>query len=254
MTHTYTIGEFAKLSGTTIRTLRYYHERGLLHPTIDDSGYRHFTSADVDRLQLIQFFQQLGFSLADTAELLTLPADQQRTALAVQRERLVAERDALVNRIATVDQLLTDQEENNMTDTAKFAAMKQAALQENDAQFGTEVIAKYGASAKKASDQHFAGLSQADYERSEAIQTDLVIALTDALAVETPSADQLTRIYQDHRDWLKLMYPKYTPAYHRGIVGMYAVDQRFADYYNDKVQDKRAAALLTQAVEANLPE
>ncbi|MDN8759766.1 MerR family transcriptional regulator, partial [Staphylococcus aureus] len=48
------------------RTLRYYHEIGLLVPSyVDDNGYRYYHSQDIAKLQTILFLRQLNLSLED---------------------------------------------------------------------------------------------------------------------------------------------------------------------------------------------
>ena len=251
---TYSIGEFAKLSGVSERTLRYYHERGLLHPQIDANGYRRFSSADADRLQLIRFYTALEFPLAKVASLLSAKPAERIASLRQQRTALAARQAKLARLLTQVDRTLANQEGQSMTDTEKFAAFKQGALRRNDADFGAEVTAKYGDDAKRESDQHFAGLSEADYQRIQDAETALVNDLQQALASDgAPSAAQLTQIYQDHRAWLQVMWPQYTPAMHRNLMTMYEADSRFADYYNNKVGNPDAAALLIKAVRANTP-
>jgi len=60
----YTIKKMAELSGISSRTLRYYDEIGLLKPArINSSGYRIYTEKEIDKLQQILFYRQLGVSL-----------------------------------------------------------------------------------------------------------------------------------------------------------------------------------------------
>jgi DNA-binding transcriptional MerR regulator len=64
---TFRIGEAAKRTGLTTRTLRYWEELGILGPSMHrDSGERLYTPADVERATRIRELQQLlGFSLAE---------------------------------------------------------------------------------------------------------------------------------------------------------------------------------------------
>ncbi|QQE78321.1 MerR family transcriptional regulator [Alicyclobacillus sp. SO9] len=58
------VGELAKLTGLTIRTLRFYDEIGLFSPSArSDTGHRLYSEADVLRLQQILSIKQLGLSL-----------------------------------------------------------------------------------------------------------------------------------------------------------------------------------------------
>jgi MerR family mercuric resistance operon transcriptional regulator len=67
------IGEVAKRAGVSVDTLRYYERRALLgEPRRLPSGYRLFGSDSVRRVRFIRRAQELGFSLAEIAELLAL--------------------------------------------------------------------------------------------------------------------------------------------------------------------------------------
>ncbi|MEO7899958.1 MAG: MerR family transcriptional regulator, partial [Capsulimonas sp.] len=60
---TWTVGRLAQLAGTTIRTLRYYDEIGLLAPSgRSEGGYRLYDADDVVRLGQIQLLRGAGFS------------------------------------------------------------------------------------------------------------------------------------------------------------------------------------------------
>lgn len=66
------IGDFAKLAGTNLRTLRYYEELGLLQPAKrSQGGFRYYRPTDVNRLDLIRQLQDLGMQLEDIRGLLT---------------------------------------------------------------------------------------------------------------------------------------------------------------------------------------
>lgn len=70
MTH-YTTGEIAKACDVTVRTVQYYDTKGLLKPSaLTEGGRRLYTEADLERLRVICFLKDLGFSLADIAHLL----------------------------------------------------------------------------------------------------------------------------------------------------------------------------------------
>lgn len=97
------IGELAKRSGLTVRTLHHYDAIGLLSPSgRSEGGYRLYSYDDVARLQQIQAIKQLGFSLADVGGMLSgnklAVADllrQQRALLDRQIEHAKRLRDGL---------------------------------------------------------------------------------------------------------------------------------------------------------------
>lgn len=60
------VGELARRTGLTVRTLHHYDEIGLLKPSLHtESGHRLYTAADVARLQQVRSLRQLGFSLEE---------------------------------------------------------------------------------------------------------------------------------------------------------------------------------------------
>ncbi len=65
------IGEFARLAGTNLRTLRYYEEVGLFRPIErSQGGFRYYRLTDIHRLELIRALQDLGLSLEAIRDLL----------------------------------------------------------------------------------------------------------------------------------------------------------------------------------------
>ncbi|MEM0925528.1 MAG: MerR family transcriptional regulator [Planctomycetota bacterium] len=64
----FSIGEFSKLTGLTVKTLRYYHEEGLLLPSrVEvDSGYRSYDESKIEIARSITALRELGFTIAET--------------------------------------------------------------------------------------------------------------------------------------------------------------------------------------------
>jgi DNA-binding transcriptional MerR regulator len=68
------VGELAKRTGVSVRTLHYYDEIGLLSPSHHSgAGYRLYTEADVIRFQQIKSLRNLGFSLEEIRQFLSRP-------------------------------------------------------------------------------------------------------------------------------------------------------------------------------------
>jgi DNA-binding transcriptional MerR regulator len=68
------VGELAKRTGLTVRTLHHYDEIGLLKPSQHtDTGHRLYTAGDVARLQQVLSMRQLGFSLEEIRDCLDRP-------------------------------------------------------------------------------------------------------------------------------------------------------------------------------------
>lgn len=87
--NTYTVGEFAKRAGVTIRTLRYYDKINLLKPTThNDMGHRLYSDSDFQKLQKIMTLKFVGFSLADIRKVMTSPETSMRDTLSMQKQIL----------------------------------------------------------------------------------------------------------------------------------------------------------------------
>lgn len=75
-----TIGKLAKHTGFGIETIRFYERRGLIEePARRPSGYRDYPPSAVERLRFIQRSKELGFSLSEIGDLLSLRVDEERT-------------------------------------------------------------------------------------------------------------------------------------------------------------------------------
>src|SRR5437762_1096693 len=83
------VGELARSSGLTVRTLHHYDEIGLLKPSgRSESGYRLYSDADVARLHGIQAMRHLGLALNDIAALLDGDAPAPEAILEEQMKAL----------------------------------------------------------------------------------------------------------------------------------------------------------------------
>ena len=77
------IGDFSRITHLSIKTLRRYHEAGLLKPAeVDDrTGYRYYRTAQVPTAQVIRRFRELGMPVREVAEVLGNADPAARNAL-----------------------------------------------------------------------------------------------------------------------------------------------------------------------------
>ena len=69
----FSIGEFSRISGLTVKTLRFYHEQGILEPSRVEagSGYRFYAESKVENARVISALRELGFTIAEIKEILS---------------------------------------------------------------------------------------------------------------------------------------------------------------------------------------
>jgi DNA-binding transcriptional MerR regulator len=104
-----TIGEFAQLSHLSIRTLRRYHESGLLKPaSVEPStGYRYYTSEQIPSAQVIHRLRELDVPLAEVGEILATEDPHLRAELITGHlRRLEAQLDRTHSAVTSLRQLL----------------------------------------------------------------------------------------------------------------------------------------------------
>ncbi|GIO13024.1 hypothetical protein J19TS2_25790 [Cohnella xylanilytica] len=83
------VGELAKLSGVTVRTLRFYDQIGLLSPSDQtESGHRLYLEPDIARLQQIQALKEMGLSLEEIKSFLAGERNTPLEVVKLQIERL----------------------------------------------------------------------------------------------------------------------------------------------------------------------
>ncbi|GAA1849846.1 MerR family transcriptional regulator [Asanoa iriomotensis] len=104
-----TIGEFAALTHLSVRTLRRYHEAGLLEPARVDqfTGYRYYTAEQIPPAQVIHRLRELDVPLAEVKAILATDDTQRRTELiAGHLQRLEKELDRTRAAVVSLRQLL----------------------------------------------------------------------------------------------------------------------------------------------------
>lgn len=82
-----TISQVARQAGVGVETVRFYGRQGLIdEPARPDSGYRQYSPDVVKRIQFIKRAKELGFSLKEIHELLSLRAEPASTCADVKRQ------------------------------------------------------------------------------------------------------------------------------------------------------------------------
>ena len=92
----FTIGEFSKITGLTVKALRFYHEEGVLTPSLVDeqTGYRYYDQSKIETARAIAYLRDLEFPIEEIRDLLRHAEDEGRVLDALERQK-----SALADRI-----------------------------------------------------------------------------------------------------------------------------------------------------------
>lgn len=229
----YTINKLAKLAGVSTRTLRYYDEIGLLLPKrISSNGYRIYGEKEVDQLQQILFYRELGVPLEEIRQALLskdfntfLALENHLTALLKRRDQL----NLLINNVEKTIKAMKG--EIMMSDKEKFEGFLQKLVDDNEKQYGQEIRKKYGDKDVDASSAKILNMS---YEKHEELRK-LTKELNDTLKIAVEKGDlgskEAQRACELHKKWLCYYWNTYSKEAHIGVTQMYVEDPRFTAYY-----------------------
>lgn len=248
----YTIKKLSDLAGISTRTLRYYDKLGLLRPLrTDHNGYRIYGPHEVDALQQILFYRELGMKLSDIKEAVSDPGFQRDKALKEHLEELMQQRNRLDLLIENVKKTIKKEEgEYEMTDKEKFEGLKRQMIQDNEEKYGAEIREKYGEKAVEESNRLMESMTKEDYEKMKDTEEELKKLLKIAVENnEAPDGENGRKAAVLHKQWLSYTWKQYSYAAHRGLVQMYLADDRFKQYYDADAAG--CAQFLKAAVEAN---
>lgn len=250
----YTVKAVADLAGVSIRTLHHYDEIGLLKPaTVSYSGYRHYTDPDLERLQQILFFRELGFSLQEIREIVDSPSFDKRQALQSHKQLLLEKQRHLQALIDSVDQSIEALERGTSMDKkAMFEVFGDSKLEE----YREEAKARWGhTDAWRQSEERSSRYNKQDWEKIKANMQSIsenVAALMDRDPSDPQVQEQVGRWYHHINDYFYTV----TPEIFRGLGDMYVADPRFTATY-EKVKPgmaqfmQQAMHVYADGLEAN---
>lgn len=111
----FSIGEFSRITGLSIKTLRHYHEKGLLPPPLVDarSGYRYYNEQSVERARVIARLRAMQFGLAEIAEMLGNCDDEADILDHLERHKQALETSIRTQRgiVSSLDRIIAAEKE-----------------------------------------------------------------------------------------------------------------------------------------------
>ncbi|MCX4972535.1 MULTISPECIES: MerR family transcriptional regulator [unclassified Streptomyces] len=228
----YPVGQVAGFAGVTVRTLHHYDEIGLLAPSgRSHAGHRRYSDADLDRLQQILFYRELGFPLDEVAALLDDPEADPRAHLRRQHELLTARIERLQKMAAAVEHAMEARKMGiNLTPEEKFEVFgdkdPEAHAEEAERRWG-------GTEAYAESQRRAARYTKDDWKRMQA-EVASWGERYDALmeAGEPPTGERAMDMAEEHRQHITKWFYECSYETHQGLAGMYVSDERFKEFYD----------------------
>lgn len=249
----YNIKKLSELSGVSARTLRWYEEVGLLAPSREkDNQYRVYTEKDVDRLQDILFYKELGLSLDEIGEVLKIAQDR-IPFLQSYKEQLVSKKQKLERLILSVDKTIKSEKgQCIMSINEKFEAFKDELIAKNEEEYGKEARETYGNDAVDGSNALLKSMGEEKFAEMQALGDEINALLKSAIETGA-SAYSVTgeTIAKKHKKWLKFTWKTYSPEAHTGLAQTYVDDSRFCEFYETNAA-QGAAQFLRDAIVAHV--
>ncbi len=222
-----TVGEVAALARVTVRALHHYDEIGLVSPSgRSEAGYRLYSDADLERLQQVLLYRELGFALDDIREAMTAPDFDRAAALREQRRLLEEQGERLQAMIDAVDDAIAAHEGGYaMTDEEMFEVFGGFDVRK----YGAEIEERWGGTVPfEQARERIKSYQKDDWQgmkaEAEAIYDALVQAKDSGVATDTAAA---RAVAEDHRQHISRWFYDCSPEMHRGLGEMYLADDRF---------------------------
>ena len=229
----YTVGEVARLSHVSVRTLHHYDEIGLLVPSgRSPAGYRLYSADDLRRLQQILLYRELEFGLDDIAEMLAdADADtddhlrQQHLLMRARRDRVIALLGAIEREMEArkMGMALTPEEQFEIFGT------------QNMDEVTAEAEQRWGdTDAWRESRRRTAAYTKRDWITIKAEADANIAGFAEAIrAGEPPTGSTAMELAEEHRQHLTRWFYDCGYGMHRGLAELYVSDPRYMASYDE---------------------
>lgn len=227
------VGDVARLAGVSVRTLHHYDELGLLRPSRrSESGYRLYTDEDLERLQQILFYKELGLGLDQIDEAINAPDFDRWEALLEQRRLLAEQILRLEATLQLVDKTLASIKGGfRMSKEEMFEVFGDF----DPTQYEAEVQERWGnTDAYKESAKRTARYTKADWKRFAAESEEITTAIASLMDEGVPPTDERAMdAVERHRLQIAHWFYPCSRQMHAELGKMYVADERFRKTYED---------------------
>ena len=244
-----TVGAVARLAGVTVRTLHHYDDIGLLKASNrTDAGYRRYADADLDRLQRILFYRELGFGLDQIKSVMT---DGNADAVAHLRRQHAM----LLDRIGRLERMATAVKKAMEARTMGISLTSEERFEVfgdfNPDDHAAEVEERWGGTEPyRESARRAASYTKADWQRIKAEGQAAIEQVVGAMNAGSPAdGDEAMDGAEAHRRQINDAFYELSYEMHVGLAEMYLADARFRATY-EKIAPG-LAQYLHDAIKAN---
>ena len=226
-----TVGEVASLARVSVRTLHHYDDIGLLSPSErSESGYRHYSDADLATLQQILFFKELGFGLGDITRIMHDPSFDRLEALRMQQKMLNDKSAQLALMAEAVDAAIGATQGGVRMDAKD---MFEAFGEFDPKEYEKEAEERWGdTDAYKESARRTKRYTKEDWARFKAESEANGLAIAALIDEGVPADDPRA---MDLADGARLLIDRWfypcSHEFHVGLAEMYTADPRFTATY-----------------------
>jgi MerR family transcriptional regulator, thiopeptide resistance regulator len=229
----YTVGELARLSQVSVRTLHHYDGIGLLVPGARNAaGYRLYCAADLRRLRQILFYRQLDFGLGEIAELLADPDASVEDHLRRQH-RLLRERQARHQALlrAIEKEMEARQMGIALTPEEQFEIFGTDRLDEHT----QEARQRWGnTDAWKQSQRRAASYTKDDWIAIKGEADENIRDFANAIRAGQPTTGTAAMdLAEAHRQHISRWFYDCDSGQHRALAQMYVADPRYTATYDE---------------------
>ncbi len=245
----YSVGQVTALAGVTIRTLHHYDEIGLLSPSgRSAAGYRIYEEADLERLQRILFYRELGFALDEIATIVDDPRTDVVSHLRRQRELLTERIKRLYAMVATIDYEMEARMMGiQLTPEERFEVFGDFRPED----YAEEAEQRWGdTEAYRQSQRRVASYTKEDWLKIKAEEEEVRANLAATFAAGlAPDSEEAMAAAEAHRQHISRWFYECSHDIHRGLTDMYVNDERFRDHYEASAPG--LAQFIREAAHAN---
>lgn len=238
-----TVNVVAKMTGITIRTLHYYDQIELLSPTcVSSANYRFYSHEDLDRLQQILFFKEVGFNLKEIKAIMSAPIYSKEEALKKHVEILVLKRKRIDELIELIDKALKGESKIN------FSVFNEDKIIELQQRYHQEVLERWeNTTAYQQYKNKYAGMEKKkEWQLLDSAARKIFGKIFQHID-ETPDSKNVQAVIHEWRNFISANYYDCSIEMLRYLGFLYISDERFSSTINS-YGDERLSEFVNQAI------